>query len=283
MYDLNQGREAGPISLFSEVTPAEQLHQTLDRLTPRVFVTPALIGINVIVFLVMIVSGVSPMQPTPANLIHWGANFGPSTTTGGQWWRLLTVHLRPYRNPSHPFQHVGFGEGRTIRRTAAWAMPLSSLSIFICGIAASMVSLAWHPNQVSAGASGAIFGLYGALLGFMCLRRGSLPEEVLSGLTSSALVFIGYNLLYGIANSGTDLAAHGGGLAAGFVCGLVMSSPVNDEYGRRRVMRASVLALGGIAVLSLAASMLPRPRDLDAEVRTLAAVEKKAIATYQES
>src|SRR3954470_6818265 len=63
--------------------------------TPRAWVTPTMIVLNVAVFVVMVASGVSALAPTSASLIQWGADFGPRTT-GGQSWRLLTntfVHI----------------------------------------------------------------------------------------------------------------------------------------------------------------------------------------------
>ena len=52
-------------------------------------ITQAFFGINVAVFVGMLLSGASAMSPTGANLLAWGANFGPYTLTG-EWWRLLT-------------------------------------------------------------------------------------------------------------------------------------------------------------------------------------------------
>jgi rhomboid protease GluP len=91
------------------------------------------------------------------------------------------------------------------------------LVYIISGIAGALVSVAWHPYVIGAGASGAIFGLYGALLGYLAMRRDSIPDEVLSPLIKGALVFIGYNFVFGVLNTGTDVADHVGGLAAGFV------------------------------------------------------------------
>jgi membrane associated rhomboid family serine protease len=55
-------------------------------------VTFALIGLNVLVFAVMVLSGVSAFLPTPKDAIRFGADFGP-LTLNGQWWRLVTSML----------------------------------------------------------------------------------------------------------------------------------------------------------------------------------------------
>jgi tetratricopeptide (TPR) repeat protein len=55
----------------------------------RVYVTPALIGLNVIVFGLMVGNGVPALEPAPHSMLDWGADFGP-LTLGGQWWRMLS-------------------------------------------------------------------------------------------------------------------------------------------------------------------------------------------------
>jgi membrane associated rhomboid family serine protease len=63
--------------------------------TPRVFVTPAIIIINLTIFAAMLVFGVSPIDPNIEQLLKWGADYGP-VTLNGQWWRLLScafVHI----------------------------------------------------------------------------------------------------------------------------------------------------------------------------------------------
>src|SRR5262245_32702024 len=68
----------------------------LNAMTPVVGVTPAVVAVNVVVWLVMVATGVSPLAPTGEDLYRWGADFGPATVLEGQWWRLLTsafVHV----------------------------------------------------------------------------------------------------------------------------------------------------------------------------------------------
>jgi rhomboid protease GluP len=284
MYDLNQSAEDRPTTIFSEppqhLNPAAEFRDRLARFTPRVFVTPAILAINVLVFVAMIASGVQPLEPTTESLLRWGADFGPKTITSGEWWRLFTcmfLHIGVIHIAFNMFVLMQIGP--FVERLLG---NLGFLIVYvICGLAGSMVSLAWNPYVVSAGASGAIFGLYGILLGFICIRRDSVPSEVLSGLAKSALTFIGYNVIYGVMRSGTDLAAHAGGLAAGLVCGIAMSSPLTVEYVRRRAIRGAVVALAAIALLLVAAVRLPRPVDLLVEIRKFATVETKTLAAYR--
>ena len=52
------------------------------------------------------------------------------------------------------------------------------------GLCGSLASLAWNPENLSAGASGAVFGLFGGLLGFLVLGRGSMPAEIATSFRS---------------------------------------------------------------------------------------------------
>lgn len=289
MYNLDQhdgeGDQHRLTTIFSEPVaappnPVAEFAATLLHLTPRVFVTPALIALNVLFFLVMVASGVSLTEPTTTSLVHWGANFGPRTASAGEWWRLLTctfIHIGILHLALNMF--VLYQAGPLVERLLG---NLGFLLVYlICGLAGAMVSLAWNPFTVSAGASGAIFGIYGALLGFVFLRRDTIPGEALSGLKQSALAFIGYNVLFGVLRSGTDVAAHMGGLAAGLICGVAMSSPLDHTYARRRINRAVAVALPGILLIALATNFLPHPIDLQAELAKMSAVEKKSLDAYR--
>ena len=69
---------------------AEQFDRLIRVRTRRALVTPTLIGLNAAVFIVMTVTGVSPLNPDAVTLVNWGANYGPRTTSV-EWWRLLTA------------------------------------------------------------------------------------------------------------------------------------------------------------------------------------------------
>ncbi len=224
--------------------PTWQFRERLVAVSPIVYVTYCLLAINILVFVAMFIGGVNPLNPTTENMMRWGANFGASTVTGGQWWRLLTsmfLHVGLVHLAFNMF--VLFQAGPFVERLVGNAGFF--ISYLVAGIAGGMTSLAWNPYVVSAGASGAIFGLYGVLLGFLVMGgRHSIPAEVLASLSKSALVFIGYNVVYGLMQAGTDMAAHAGGLIAGFLCGLVLSIPLAVETAGKRRVRNAIVALG---------------------------------------
>jgi rhomboid protease GluP len=213
--------------------PVAQLSMSTTRPAPyRPPVTVAIVGINILVFGAMIVSGVSPMNPTLAQLLRFGADFGPYTL-GGQLWRILTsnyVHVGLF--------HILFNMwclwnlGRLAERIlGAWTYVLTYTA---CGIAGSLASLWIHPAAVGAGASGAIFGLAGALITALYLGKLPYPRQMLSGLLRSLLSFAGYNLFFGAVVPGIDNSAHIGGLIVGLAIGALLASQLNEAPEKRR-------------------------------------------------
>ncbi|NUQ62117.1 MAG: rhomboid family intramembrane serine protease [Pirellulales bacterium] len=268
--------EAADNQVFHESEAVIAFARTLSTLTPWRIVTPTLVIANVVVFVVMVASGVDAFRPVPRSLADWGANFGPMTMNG-QWWRLGTCM----------FLHAGIVHlalnmlflwyvGRLVERLVENFGFV--VLYFVSGIAGSIASLAWHPERMSVGASGAIFGVTGGLLGFILLRRDSMPDAVFRQLRHSVLGLIVYNVLFGAAVPGIDTAAHIGGLAAGFVGGLVLSQPLSAEKAPRRWLRNAALLIIGTAGLLAAAVALPdAPRDIEQELRRFGDLEREAV------
>lgn len=201
------------------------LRQSDVRRAPSPYViTYALIAINVLVFVAMVASGVSFTQPTPLDVLNWGADYGPLTVGAHQWWRLLTscflhfgiIHIGFNMYVLYqigPFIETAFGRVRYL------------LIYFFAGLGGSVVSVWVHPMAVGAGASGAIFGLYGAVFGFLLRNRRSLDPEATKRIAKSAGIFVLYNVVYGSITRTTDLSAHFGGLVTGFVVGMLLVRP----------------------------------------------------------
>lgn len=255
-----------------------EFQQALLTFTPRVYLTQILVGINVVVFLGMVVSGVSPMSPTTDGLLHWGANYAPRIGAG-QWWRLFTamfVHIGAIHIVMNMM--VLWNIGRFIERMAGNAGFLA-LYLF-AGLTGSVASVLWSPYVVSAGASGAIFGLYGALLAFLVRGRGSMPGELLAQHQKSALVFLGYNLLFGLSQKGIDMAAHLGGLAGGFAGGLLIGHPLTIAGVAGRLRRAAFLAVLGAAALAGVVRTMPQMPDLQAILERFGDTETRLLGVF---
>ena len=108
------------------------------------------------------------------------------------------------------------------------------LGIYVTSaIVGNLASLVWHgQNTFSAGASGAIFGVYGALLGYLISQKSSLPRSVWSELKGSAIPFVFLMLYCGLAEKMTDNAGHFGGLIAGFGMGVVFSTSARFQTAK---------------------------------------------------
>lgn len=254
--------------LSLEEMPPEQQEMfqfwgTLHVLTPRVFVTQTIVALNVLVFIAMVVSGAHFLNPDHASLIKWGANYGPLTTSG-EWWRLLTccfVHIGIIHIALN--MYVLWDAGKLVEKLVGNVGFI--LLYLISGLAGSLVSLQWQPFGTSAGASGAIFGVFGALLGIVLRSRKSIPYRILAGLQRSLVVLIGYNLIFGLAanKSGLvniDMAAHLGGLVAGAFCGLILGQHVDLRAAEQRWKHNIVLA--GVGVLGVGLGIQFAPHDL---------------------
>jgi len=278
-------------SVQSEICPecAEAAEAAVAKLmveaTPRVFITPAIIIINLIIFAAMTVSGVSPINPKIEQLLMWGADYGP-VTLDGQWWRLL----------SSAFVHIGalhlalnmwclWNLGRLAERMFGnWTF----LALYLfSGLGGSTASVWWNPNIVSAGASGAVFGVAGGVMAFWQLGKSSIPRAVVKQNLSSVLIFAVYNLSYGFFNSGIDNAAHIGGLVTGLALGASLRHPLTRTEGASRLRAA--LAYSGVSLALLlgigAAYKSNRPFiKLETANRSLHAGDfDQAIASYKEA
>ena len=131
-------------------------------------VTKALVTANVLMFVAAAIGGAGIVVPSPSVLQAWGTNFGPLTTSG-QWWRLVSsifLHFGVLHLALNMWAlYVG---GRLAERL--FGSRAFALIYFAAGISGSLSSLLWNPAVNSAGASGAIFGVYGAMLAFFFVR-----------------------------------------------------------------------------------------------------------------
>jgi membrane associated rhomboid family serine protease/Flp pilus assembly protein TadD len=229
--------------------------------------TQVFFGINVAVFIGMALAGVSLTEPTSQELVHWGANYGP-LTLGGDWWRLFTclfVHIG--------IIHIAFN------MWCLWSLGQLCESLYghwtfgavylISGMGASFASVLWRPVGVSAGASGAIFGLAGALISAYYLGEFSMPRAAVMGSLRSVVFFVGYNLFFGSVIGHVDNAAHVGGLITGLVLGALIAkgAPESDQPFRRIAVLLIVLlgVSGGVMALQHSRAYMihsDRARDL---------------------
>lgn len=176
--------------------------------------------LNLAMFYLLEVNGGST---SPATLIEFGAKYNPAILDG-EWWRIITSM----------FLHVGFLHlfmnmlalfylGMAVERIYGSTRFL--IIYFLAGIAGGVTSFVFN-TQVAAGASGAIFGLFGALL-YFGVNHTKLFFKTMGW---NLLFIIGLNIVIGVSIPQIDNGAHMGGLIGGFLASAIVSLPRNRKF-----------------------------------------------------
>jgi len=218
---------------------------------PGIFVTMTLIVLNGGVFAGLSLSG----EITPASLHRFGAQFGPSIWQG-EYWRFLTTLFLHYN-----LLHLVFNLYALY--VLGWMVePLLGrrrfFSIYIfSGIFGSILSVSVHPDFISVGASGAIFGLAGAALAMRLFQSPSLKKTLFDPFGFFLLLFIFFNLIMGFLQESVDNAAHLGGLLAGFILGFYYMARIRDDAGKLLLARIAYLLFSALFLLALFYGLRP--------------------------
>jgi len=201
------------------------LNDRINAVGNHSWVTPALVALNVLVYVAMIVAAGGFGTPEWLRLVGVGANFGP-LTLHGEWWRLLTS-LFLHGNLLHLLLNVWvlWGVGRLCERL--YGSGPYAVIFFGCGILAGLTRVAWDPAVPSIGASGAIFGVIGAFVVFALHSHQQVMVSIPRSTWLSTAVFALYSLVSGLRTPGIDNAAHVGGLISGVILGWIMTRPLD--------------------------------------------------------
>lgn len=209
--------------------------------------TTVLIAINVVVYLIGIATGPGGLNnPSPKMAVDFGL-FGPFVAEG-EWYRLVTsgfLHAG--------ITHIAFNMlllfllGRLLE--PALGAPRFLALYFASLLAGSFGALLLDPNSLTVGASGAVFGLFGA--GFLIAR-----DRGMTALTTQLGFLIVLNLAFSLGVRNISIGAHLGGLVGGALCALAILAGERGMLGSRRreaelalmIGIALLAALGGIAV-----------------------------------
>ena len=198
------------------------------RNKPEAPCTVALIVINVAVFFIMSLFG---NTEDVMFMLEHGAMFEPLITEEHEYYRIITSM----------FLHFGIEHllnNMVILGALGWNLELETGKIrfliiyLVSGIGGNLLSLYLGVSSaeyaVSAGASGAIFGLMGALLYVAARNRGRMGR--ISG--KGVLFMIALSFYFGITSSGIDNAAHIGGLLCGFILAVILYRKKNSYHAR---------------------------------------------------
>lgn len=214
----------------------------LRQATPHAWVTGTLIALNFAIWLANLAAGLDPMLPDARQLLAWGGNLLPLT------------QVEPWRLASAMFLHAGaihlgfnmwalWNVGALAERF--YGNTQFAMIYLLSGLFGSLASLFFAARSaVSVGASGAIFGVCGALLAAVLHKRDKLPAPLVASMRSSLFMFVGYSLFLGFTSGVVDNAAHIGGLVAGFVLAWIMAEKFDWADYRRNAVSRALLALG---------------------------------------
>lgn len=205
-------------------------------------VTYALIAINVVVFLAELVSGVSLLGNSfgGSKIILHGALYGPFVASG-DYWRLVTSGFLHFNLWHIAFNMYALYILGTMLEPAIGHVRFA-LIYFVSLLAGSFGALIVNPHSITVGASGAVFGLFGAAILEM-RSRGIDP------MSTGLPLWLGINLLFSFTFNGISVGGHIGGLVGGALAGVAIA-----ELGRRRNIPALAgpliaLAVGVVAVV----------------------------------
>ena len=232
-------RKEDGLEYFIKVTDnINKKNEKRNKIAEKIFsykqpiVTYIIMAICIILFILMELSGGSTNSQT---LLKYGANLDV-LVKNGEYYRLFTCI----------FLHIGIMHllcnmyslyiiGKEVENVFGKVKYL--IIYLLSGIAGSILSLAFNHNTICAGASGAIFGLLGALLYFGYYYRTYLGAT----LTRSIIPVIVLNLIIGFTSSGIDNAAHIGGLVGGILIAMAVGVP--DKSNNNNKINGIVLSL----------------------------------------
>jgi membrane associated rhomboid family serine protease len=210
--------------------------------------TVVLIAINVIVYLIEIAKGGGGTSIGIQTIYDMGGLWGPAVHEGGQWWRTITagfVHVS--------IIHIAFNMyllfilGRLMEPSIG--TPRFVFLYFSSLLAGSFAALVFEVNTVSAGASGAIFGVLGATF---VIARGRRLDSIAGQIGILILI----NLVFTFSDGSISVGAHVGGLVCGVLCGLLIVAGERGMLGERTARARLTVELAAMAALGVASFAL---------------------------
>jgi rhomboid protease GluP len=201
-------------------------------------VTTLLIAVNVVVFILQMIPGLG--------VTEWGVNYGPLTLSG-EYWRLFTP----------AFLHGGIFH-IAVNMWCLWSLGRLSERLFgkwqtlaiymVTGVGGALLSIASNPNHAELGASGAVFGIVGAVMAGVKYGDLNISVGEKRAIFSSAVSFAVLNFVLGFSAIGNSVFGRVDNMChlGGFVTGLLVGLPLG-AFARRH----QLLQLATVVVTSL--------------------------------
>jgi membrane associated rhomboid family serine protease len=237
-----------PVGMRCPDCARERTRVTRGAVAPGRYDAPAtyaLIALNVVAYLAEVAGGGGGLSPSSSSVVFDFGLYGPFVAEG-EWYRLLTsgfLHAS--------IIHIGFNMfalfflGRLLEPGIGTArfVALYFASLFAGSFGAILLS----PDSLTIGASGAVFGIFGAT--FVIARSRGVDA-----LASSIGVILLLNLAITFGNPEISIGGHLGGLAGGVLCALVIVAGERGMLGSRR-LAMELLAMIAVGALSIVAAI----------------------------
>jgi rhomboid protease GluP len=202
------------------------LFGSLQLLIPRYPHTASsiILDLNILVFLIMIFSGIHFLYPKAAELLEWGG-LRKFETLNGDWWRLITSTFL-HAGAVHLIMNLaGLVLAAVFLEPRIGSVRFSIIYI-LSGLGGGITTLMWHDDNVSIGASGAIFGLFGAVLAL--LHTNTFEKYERQSLLSLFGIYAGISLIAGLVGN-VNNAAHVGGMITGALVALFLHKVMEEQ------------------------------------------------------
>ena len=228
--------------------------------------TTLLVVINVAFLVAMILTGgIEGAFSNQDPIVSWGANIGPFTLNG-EYWRLITAG----------FIHGGFFH-IVFNMWALWSLGQLSEKLLgswvtaavylLTGVGGALLTIFVHPMHSEVGASGAVFGIAGAILSGIKFGNVSVPSWQKRSITGSLIFFAAFNLYLGARIAGIDNWCHVGGFATGLIFGapLATANASGKKSFEWMTILLAALVLAGLGS-SVVATKAPETRVAVAQI-----------------
>jgi rhomboid protease GluP len=255
---MNNGMEA--LGFDDENARLQRFLYAMRVSTPKVWATQVIVGLNVLVYAWMVLTGYDLFaQGIEHPFLEEGANYAPFTIAHGETWRLLTCMFL-----HGPIYHIALNmwvlwvEGKMVERLLGNTNFV--IAYIASGLVGSLASVYFNPGVPSIGASGAIFGVIGALFALLYRHRAEFPRPMRLSMMKTGGLFVALNVGFYFSVPNIDLAAHIGGLVAGVAAGWILSHPMTREGLASRTRRGLTLSISTVFVLVIASTFYPLER-----------------------
>lgn len=205
-------------------------------------VTTALTAINIVAYIGQVASGQA--------LTYWGVNAGPLTLSG-EYWRLFTAG----------FLHGGIFH-IAVNMWCLWSLGRLSERLFgkwqtfaiymLTGVGGALLSIASNPNHAELGASGAIFGIVGAVMAGVKFGDLNISAGEKRAIFSSVVGFAVLNFVLGFSDFGSSVFGHVDNMChlGGFVSGLLVGLPLGAFARRHQLLQLATIVITGLVLFA---------------------------------